>query len=176
MTRLRSLPLAIGALAVSAGVVAAFTVLPSAATNGLDKASDASGRTVPARPADVPAPAAQDAADAEAVTLPDAAGHGTEVSTVATGEDATPDTNCGADVSAAAKDNHGQTVAASHRPATAGKPEGAGPPEDVGKPGGVGKPDGAGRPEGAGQPEDPGMPADPGAPDGAGKPEGIDRP
>src|SRR5687768_887280 len=82
MTRLRSLPFALGALAVSAGVVAAFTVLPSAATDGLEKASDASGRTVPARPAALPAPAAQDA-ETEAVTLPDAASHGTDVSTVA---------------------------------------------------------------------------------------------
>jgi hypothetical protein len=149
--------------------------LPSAATDELEKASDASGRTVPARPAALPAPAAQDA-ETEAVTLPDAASHGTDVSTVATGEDATPDTNRGADVSAAAKDNHGQSVAASHRPATAGKPEGAGQPEDVGKPDGVGKPHGAGKPEGAGRPTDPGMPDDPGAPEGAGKPDGVDRP
>ncbi len=90
--------------------------------------------------------------------LPDAATHGADVSTVATSDDPTPDTNRGADVSAAAKDNHGQIVAASHKPAE------------------VGKPDNAGKPEGAGQPDDPGKPTDPGAPDGAGRPEGAGRP
>ena len=66
MTRLKSIPLAIGAVALAAGTVAAFTALPAAAGPGLQKASDASGKTVPVReaPADVPpaAPAAEPAA------------------------------------------------------------------------------------------------------------------
>jgi hypothetical protein len=82
------------------------------------------------------------------------------VSTVATSDDPTPDTNRGADVSAAAKDNAGQKIAADHRPANV-------PPADAGAP------EGAGVPDGAGAPEDPGQPEDPGAPDGAGKPEGV---
>jgi hypothetical protein len=147
MTRLKSLPLALGVLALSGVAVYGFASLPTAAGPGLDKASDASGRTVPARPDSIGAPAV-DVATTEA-DLPDAASHGQDVSSVATSDDATPDTNKGADVSAAAKDNHGQATAASHRPA------------------------GAGKPEGAGKPDDPGVPADPGAPDGAGKPEGV---
>src|SRR6188472_3068610 len=56
MTRLKSVPLAIGGLILAAGTVAAFTALPDAAAPGLQKASDASGKTVPVRavPADVP--------------------------------------------------------------------------------------------------------------------------
>jgi hypothetical protein len=152
MTRLRSVPIAVGVLALSAGVVAAFNTLPEASTAGLEKATGASGRELPARPAELPAPLQVQAENIEAVDLPDAAAHGAAVSTVATSDDPTPDTNRGADVSAAAKDNHGQTVAAEK------------------------KPEGPGKPEGAGQPEEPGAPADPGAPDGAGKPDGVGRP
>lgn len=150
MTRLRSLPIAVAVLAVSAGVAAAFTSLPPAASIGLEKATDASGRTLPARPAELPT--TPQAGEVEAVDLPDAASHGADVSGVATGEDPTPDTNRGADVSLAAKDNHGQSVAASHRPESVGKPEGAG------------------------KPSEPGIPDDPGAPDGAGKPDAVGRP
>ena len=75
MTRLRSVPIAVGVLALSAGVVAAFNTLPEAATTGLEKASDASGRTVPARPAELPATLQVQAEDVEAVDLPDAAAH-----------------------------------------------------------------------------------------------------
>jgi hypothetical protein len=160
MSRVRSLAVAIAVLALSAGAVAAFTNLPDAAWNGLNKANEVSGQTVPARPADVPDSVDVQSTDLSAEDLPDAASHGVDVSTVATSDDPTPDTNRGADVSAAAKDNHGQDVAADHRPADV-------PPADAGAP------DGAGAPEGAGQPEDPGKPDDPGAPDGAGKPEGA---
>ena len=143
MTRLKSVPLAIGGLILAAGTVAAFTALPDAAAPGLQKASDASGKTVPVRavPADVP-PAAPvlEPADAPA-DLPDAASHGAAVSAAAQAEDTTPDTNHGADVSVVARDNHGQATAAAHKPATAGKPAN------------VGKPDGAGRPENPGKPD-----------------------
>ena len=65
MTRLKSVPLAIGGLIVAAGTVAAFTALPDAAGPGLQKATAVSGKTVPVRavPADVPpaAPALQPA-------------------------------------------------------------------------------------------------------------------
>jgi hypothetical protein len=153
MSRLRSLAVAIAVLALSAGAVAAFTALPDAAWNGLTKANGVSDQTVPARPADLPGSFGVPSTDLNA-DLPDSATHGVEVSAVATSDDPTPDTNRGADVSAAAKDNHGQDVAADHRPA------------DV-------PPAGAGKPDGAGQPADPGQPEDPGAPDGAGKPEGV---
>jgi len=160
MSRLRSLAVAISVLALSAGAVAAFTDLPEAAWNGLTKANAVSDQTVPARPADLPGSVDTQSTDLSAEDLPDAANHGVDVSTVATSDDSTPDTNRGADVSAAAKDNHGQDVAADHRPA------------DV-PPAVAGAPDGAGKPDGAGQPADPGQPDDPGAPDGAGKPEGV---
>jgi hypothetical protein len=143
MTRLKSVPLAIGGLIFAAGTVAAFTALPDAAAPGLQKASDASGKTVPVRvvPADVP-PAAPilEPADAPA-DLPDAASHGAAVSAAAQAEDTTPDTNHGADVSVVARDNAGQDAVAAHKPATAGKPAD------------VGKPDGAGRPEDPGKPD-----------------------
>jgi hypothetical protein len=147
-TRHRSLAIATAAIALSATTVAAFSALPDAAWNGLTKAQDASGQTLPQRPATLPNGA--DTLTTSTADLPDAASHGADVSSVATSEDTTSDTNHGADVSAVAKDNHGQSVAAD-----------------------AGAPDGAGRPEGAGQPEEPGQPADPGAPDGAGKPEGL---
>jgi hypothetical protein len=62
------------------------------------------------------------------------------VSAVANGDDTTPDTNHGADVSAVARDNHGQATAAQHRPADAGKPASAGKPEGAGKPDDPGRP------------------------------------
>ena len=162
MTRLRSLAIATAALVLSSTAVGAFTDLPDAASNGLEKAMDASGKTtLPARPADVPTLTSQGVEINTAGDVPDAAAHGADVSAVATGDDPTPDTNRGADVSAVARDNHGQEIAAEHRPADAGQPADAGAP------------DGAGKPEGAGQPADPGQPEDPGPPDGAGKPEGV---
>jgi hypothetical protein len=169
MSRARSLTIAIALLALSAGAVAAFTTLPDAAWNGLNKANDVSGQTVPARPADLPGSVDVQSIDLNAEDLPDAASHGVDVSTVATSDDSTPDTNRGADVSAAAKDNHGQSVASQRKPAGV-------PPADPGPPVDPGPPEGAGKPAGAGQPADPGQPEDPGPPDGAGKPEGVTYP
>jgi hypothetical protein len=80
------------------------------------------------------------------------------VAAAAQAEDTTPDTNHGEDVSAVARDKHGQATTAEHKPAY------------------VGKPDGAGKPEGAGKPDALGIPADPGAPEGAGAPDGVGRP
>ena len=54
---------------------------------------------------------------------------------MAKADDTTPDTNHGADVSAVARDNTGQAIAKTHRPAGAGKPDGVGKPAGVGKPG-----------------------------------------
>jgi hypothetical protein len=168
MPRLRSAAIALVALGLSAGSAFAFTALPDAASGGLAKASQASGRTVPARPATPPGRPADTApttdvtvssdATTQDVAQPDAAQHGAAVSAVAKADDATPDTNHGADVSAAAKDNHGQAIASTHKPANAGPPATHG------------KPDGAGKPEGAGKPADPGKPENPGPPVGAGKP------
>jgi len=149
MTRLRNFPLAVAALVVSAGAALGFSALPSAAGPGLDRAGDASGRTVPARPASIDAPEVAPAAEPEildpsvlpdAADLPDAASHGAAVSAVATAEDPTPDTNHGADVSAVAKDNHGQGEADAHKPADVGKPDGAGKPSDPGQPDEPGQP------------------------------------
>jgi hypothetical protein len=151
---LRHLAIACTAVALSATAVAAFSALPDAAWNGLTKAQDVSGKTLPQRPATLPTRSDRLTTDT-AADLPDAASHGAAVSAVATADDPTPDTNRGADVSAVAKDNHGQTVAADHRPTD------------------IGAPDGAGKPAGAGKPDQPGQPADPGPPDGAGKPEGL---
>ena len=149
MTRLKSIPLAVGGLVLMAGSVAAFAALPDAAAPGLQKATDASGKTVPVRavPADAPAvnapavdaPAAEPA-EVPPTDLPDAAAHGSAVSTVAKAEETTPDTNHGADVSAVAKDNHGQAIATTKKPADAGKPAGAGKPADPGKPDEPGRP------------------------------------
>lgn len=135
MTRLRNVLLALGALAVSAGAALGFNALPSASGSGLDRASEAAGREVPARPDSAGAPAVETETGTEvtedaapAAELPDAAAHGAAVSTVATGEDPTPDTNRGEDVSAVARDNHGQATAADHKPADAGKPDERGRP------------------------------------------------
>jgi hypothetical protein len=171
MTRFSSVLIALVALTLSAGAAIAFSTMPEAASGGLDTASEMSGKDLPARPAeappiDVPPVELPDAVphsqtQLSAQDLPEAASHGSDVSTVAKGEDPTPDTNRGADVSAAAKDNHGQATAAEKRP------ENAGPPADPGQP------TDAGKPEGAGKPDNPGQPADPGSPDGAGKPGGT---
>jgi hypothetical protein len=125
MTRLKSLPLAIGAVVVSAGTVLAFSALPDAATTGLANAASHSGQTVPARPAEPGAPADTTVTvNTPSAVTPDAPtdNHGAVVSAVANAADTTPATNHGADVSAVAKANHGQTVALAHRPADAGKP------------------------------------------------------
>jgi hypothetical protein len=187
VTRLKAAPLALAALVLTAGAVLAFRDLPSASAPGLSTATEASGHKVPVRPVPtVDAPSVESDADAQpALTkadLPDAAAHGSTVSGVATGDDPTPDTNKGADVSAAAKDNHGQSVAATakdggqsvageHRPAEAGRPADPGSAADDAVPDGAGKPADAGKPDGVGAPADPGQPEDPGAPEDAGKPE-----
>ena len=155
MTRLRNLPLALAALAVSAGAALGFNALPTAAGPGLERAADAAGRVVPARPVSVEAQPVAPATEPDtthvsllpdAANLPDAASHGAAVSAVAKADDPTPDTNHGADVSAVARDNHGQDVAAAHRPADAGKPADTGKPDGAGKPSDPGKPDQPGRP------------------------------
>jgi hypothetical protein len=129
MTRLRSLGVAFAALALSATAVAAFTLpsLPDAASNGLDVATDKADKDLPARPAIAPPDITTQSVDA--ADLPDAASHGSDVSAVATADDPTPDTNTGADVSAVAKDNHGQPTAAEHRPTDVGKPDAARAPD-----------------------------------------------
>jgi len=150
MTRLKSIPFAIGGLVLMAGTVAAFSPLPDAAGTGLQKATEASGKTVPVRSAPDEAPPVGStvvSAAAPEADLPDAASHGADVAAAAQAEDTTPDTNHGADVSAVARDNHGTATAAEHRPADAGKPAGAGKPADAEKPADVGKPDGVGKPE-----------------------------
>jgi hypothetical protein len=162
MTRFGATAIALVVLALSAGAAFAFTTLPGAASTGIENATEMSGRTIPARPAELPT--SVDTQVDVSADLPDAAGHGVDVSTVATSDDPTPDSNRGTDVSAAARDNHGQATAAEHVPADAGPPADAGAPE------------GAGKPAGAGQPVDPGQPDEPGAPDGAGKPEGVPSP
>jgi len=143
-----AIPFAAGVLAVTTGAVLAFNPLPDEAGPGLERAAEHAGRTLPARPADLPngALATVQAVLKAAADGAEAAAHGAAVSAAAKAEDTTPDTNHGADVSAVAKDNHGQATAAEH------------------------KPDGVGKPDGAGKPDEPGVPDDPGAPDGVGRP------
>lgn len=145
MTRLKTIPMAVGAVVLSAGTVLGFAALPEAATPGLAKATSASGHHVPARD-DAPPVVAPVAPDEDAATEdqtsedpptedgPPAGTHGADVSAVATAPDTTPDTNHGADVSAVARTNHGQTVASTHRPAGAGKPADQGNPPGVDHP------------------------------------------
>jgi hypothetical protein len=153
-------PLAAGVLAVTTGAVLAFNPLPDEAGPGLERAAEHAGRTLPARPASLSdsAQAVIDAVMNAAAAGAEAAAHGAAVSAAAKAEDTTPDTNHGADVSAVARDNHGQATAAEHKSDGAGKPEGVG------------------KPEGAGQPDEPGAPDDPAAPEGAGAPDGVGRP
>jgi hypothetical protein len=136
VNKFKTIPVAIAGLLLSAGAVFGFASMPGASTAGLDTATTASGQAVPARPATVDAPPAVepdtdttdgDAADGD--TGPSAGTHGAAVSAVATAEDTTPDTNHGADVSAVAKANAGQTIAGTHRPSDAGKPTNPGKPE-----------------------------------------------
>jgi hypothetical protein len=158
MRRVRSLAIALLALVLSGTSVFAFSALPDAASQGLQKATSASGQAIPARPAspagpsadhppvDLPSGITTGSEPESNADLPDAAAHGAAVSAVAKADDATPDTNHGADVSAVARDNHGTAAVAAHKPADAGKPDGAGKPTDPGRPSDPGAPDGAGRP------------------------------
>ena len=141
VNRFKTIPVAIAGLLLSAGAVFGFASMPGAATGGLEKATTASGQTVPARPATVDAPPAvvpeTNATDEDAVNEdagPKDGTHGAAVSAVATAVDSTPDTNHGADVSAVARTNAGQLIAGTHRPAAAGKPTDAGKPASPGKP------------------------------------------
>lgn len=158
MSRFKAIPVAITAVALSAGVAFAYKALPDAAATGLETATEASERTVPARPDPIEhtAPDANTAVDGADVDLPDAAAHGADVSAAATGDDPTPETNRGADVSKVARDNAGAAAVGEHKPADAGRPDDPGPPDAVELP------DQA--------PEDPGPPADPGRPDEPGRP------
>jgi hypothetical protein len=138
MTRLKSIPFAIAGLVVLAGTAAAFAALPEASNHGIQTATDASGKSVPVRAAPADAPAVQapgiEAPAGDPAGGPPAGTHGLEVSTVAKADDTTPDTNHGADVSAVARDNAGQAIAKTHRPAGAGKPADPGKPAYPGKP------------------------------------------
>lgn len=134
MHRLRTIPFAIAAIALSAGAAFAFSTMPAASGPGLAKAAVASGHVEPRRPTiDHSKPAADPQAGAQATdattNAPTTANHGAAVSAVAKAADTTPDTNHGTDVSAVAKANHGQTIAATHRPADAGKPADPGKPK-----------------------------------------------
>ena len=66
--RLRSLLIATAAIGISATTVLAFGALPDAAWNGLTKAQDASGQTLPQRPASLP----DDRLTTDSTDLPDA--------------------------------------------------------------------------------------------------------
>jgi hypothetical protein len=118
MRHLRSPLIALAVLAISAGVVLAGQALPELASDGLDRASQASGSDVPvgAGPSttdgDAPAagleqpdasPDGDLAPEAETGPAADGAAHGAAVSEAATGE--TPDgwANHGAYVSAVAR-------------------------------------------------------------------------
>jgi hypothetical protein len=144
MNRLKSIPVAIAAVALSAGAALGYAALPAASTPGLETASEAAGHVVPARPAEHgPTTDIAPAVEPADAAVPPEDTHGFDVSTIAKADDLTPETNHGADVSAVAKDNHGQETAASR---------------DAGKPDGAGKPDSAGKPDGAGRPDEPGQP------------------
>ena len=134
--RFRAVFVALTALAISAGAVFAARALPPAAQAGLDRAADASGRTVPARtaPAEQPeAPATEgpeieepgtqepgsDKPENEEPEAPDEGGaaesHGAIVSAAAQAD--TPDgyRNHGAYVSEVARQNKGRERSAEAR-------------------------------------------------------------
>jgi hypothetical protein len=138
VTRFRALLVAIAVLALSAGAALAGSsapTTPSAAADGLKRAAEAAGKTVPVagQPAEAPdqaadenteeaQPAEEAPVDAQAAEHPD--NHGKVVSEAATAT--TPDgfDNHGQYVKTIATDNHGQDVAAEHAPAdvSPGKP------------------------------------------------------
>jgi phage/plasmid primase-like uncharacterized protein len=138
VTRFRALLVAIAVLAISAGVALAgrpALTPPSAAADGLQRAAEAAGKTVPVAgpPAEAPdeatnenteetQPAEEAPVDAQAAEHPD--NHGKAVSEAA--QATTPDgfDNHGQYVKTIATDNHGQDVAAEHAPAdvSTGKP------------------------------------------------------
>ena len=169
MTRIRSLAIALTALALSAGATFAFTDLPQQALTGLGIGSEHADRELPARPATLPVPpdthtsvTVDSQVELATEDLPDAAAHGAAVSDAAKPVEPPADSDHGKDVSEVARDNHGTSTAAEHKPADAGPPADAGQPEDPGPPDTVDLPDAA--------PEDPGPPADPGQPENPGRP------
>ena len=125
MSRARGLLVALAVLALSAGIALAgrpATAPPAAAAGGLERASDASGKTVPVAALDPDAPAAdEDAdeatdenepADTDAAVHPD--NHGKVVSEAAQGETPEGFDNHGQYVKTIATDNAGQSTAADH--------------------------------------------------------------
>lgn len=132
MRRIRGLLIALAVLAISAGAVLAGRALPQAAADGLARAAEASGKTVPVRPApaltaedpeeEEAAPESEEAEDAE-----DPDNHGAAVSEAAQGE--TPD----------GWRNHGAYVSAVARGLA--KPGDPAPPEAVANGGRMPKPD-----------------------------------
>jgi len=142
VTRFRALLVAIAVLALSAGAALAghsALTTPSAAAEGLQRAAEAAGKTVPVAgpPAEAPdentdedadedteaaQPAEAAPVDAQAAEHPD--NHGKAVSEAAQATTPGGFDNHGQYVKTVATDNHGQEVAADHAPAdvSPGKP------------------------------------------------------
>ena len=137
---IKVLPGALAVLALSATLVAAHFV-PSPATTGLSRASEEAGKTVPVGPPSaLPSPdtsqpeasqppegsAAPDGSGAppssagpESSGAPQPSNHGSVVSAAAQSPTPSGFDNHGDYVSSIARQNHGQTIAANHRPSTA---------------------------------------------------------
>jgi len=142
VTRFRALLVAIAVLALTAGAALAghsALTTPSAAADGLQRAAEAAGKTVPVAgpPAEAPdentdedadeateavQPADEAPVDAQTAEHPD--NHGKAVSEAAQATTPGGFDNHGQYVKTVATDNHGQDVAAEHVPAdvTKGKP------------------------------------------------------
>lgn len=157
MHRLRGLLIALAVLAISAGAVLAG--LPQAAADGLARASEASGKIVPARPAAEPT-----------VEEPDEDIDEDEDTDEETDEDADRPDNHGAVVSEAAQGetpagwrNHGAYVSAVARGLA--EPGDEAPPEAVANGGRMPKPDAAAKSDKAAKPDKPAKPDQPGKPD-----------
>ena len=137
VSRFRALFVAVAVLALTAGVVAAShsgLSLPSAAADGLERAAEAAGKTVPvADPVVVAPPVVQaddeesdedqpsDEAPADEVAADHPDNHGKTVSEAATGPTPEGSDTHGQYVRMIATDNHGQEVAAEKRPDQATK-------------------------------------------------------
>jgi hypothetical protein len=111
--RISGLLIALVTLALSAGAVLADHSMPSAATKGLGIAASASGKLVPVRTGAPTVGTNEQDTDANAGTHPD--NHGKTVSEAAQATTPAGFDNHGAYVSSIAKQNAGQTTAASHR-------------------------------------------------------------
>jgi len=129
MSRARGFLVALAVLALSAGIALAgrpATAPAAAAAGGLERASNASGKTLPVAAPDADAPAADEDADesadenepAESEVDTDAAvhpdNHGKVVSEAAQGETPEGFDNHGQYVKTIATDNSGQSTAAEH--------------------------------------------------------------